>query len=154
MRRVCTGPERGCREGGLRGGMCCSVGAVGHLCAIFNSVSKSEAELNMVFVIRCGAGGSGNGVQAVGVGARASACALAVIRQPGSPHWQAWGLGGSNLGRSFGERRIASSHRDGGQRAGRGVCKGRYRQWHLVISRDLARLTTARRLPGSREGAE
>ena len=57
--------------------MCCSVGAVGHLCAIFNSVSKSEAELNMVFVIRCGAGGSGNGVQAVGVGARASACALA-----------------------------------------------------------------------------
>ena len=71
VRRVCTGPERGCRErGGLRAGMCCSVGAVGHLCTIFNSVSKSEAELNMVFVIRCGAGGSGNGVQAVGWGLR------------------------------------------------------------------------------------
>ena len=58
--------EAGCRETGLprvREGCeeryACSVGAVGHLCFIFNSVSKSEAELNMVFVIRCWAGGSG-----------------------------------------------------------------------------------------------
>ena len=126
MRRVCTGPERGCRERVGCEETCAAASVQLDTCgAIFNSVSKSEAELNMVFVIRCGAGGSGNGVQAVGVGSRASACALAVIRQPASPHWQAWGLGGSNLGRSFGERRIASSHRDGGQCAGRGVCKGR-----------------------------
>ena len=46
----------------------------------------------------------------------------AVIRQPASPHWQAWGLGGSNLGRSFGERRIASFHREVG--AGRGLVRG------------------------------
>ena len=45
----------------------------------------------------------------MGAGGRGVACA--VIRQPASPHWQAWGLGGSNLGRSFGERRIASFHR-------------------------------------------
>ncbi len=58
--------EAGCRETGLprvREGCeeryACSVGAVGHLYFIFNSVSKSEAELNMVFVIRCWAGGSG-----------------------------------------------------------------------------------------------
>ena len=48
-----------------------------------------------------------------------------VIRQPASPHWQAWGLGGSNLGRSFGERRIASFHRGGRQCAGQCVGKGR-----------------------------
>ena len=77
--------------------------------------------------VRCGAGRCAGGVfpwgaswVQVDVGG-----ALAVIRQPASPHWQAWGLGGSNLGRSFGERRIASSHRDGGQCAGRGVCTGR-----------------------------
>ena len=52
-----------------------------------------------------------------GLGQNANACAVAVIRQPASPHWQAWGLGGSNLGRSFGERRIASFHREG--------CEGR-----------------------------
>ena len=56
-----------------------------------------------------------------GLGQNANACAVAVIRQPASPHWQAWGLGGSNLGRSFGERRIASFHRDGRQCAGQGV---------------------------------
>ena len=46
-------------------------------------------------------------------GGQLDAMACAVIRQPASPHWQAWGLGGSNLGRSFGERRIASFHRGG-----------------------------------------
>ena len=63
--------------------------------------------------VRCGAGPCAGGVfpwgaswVQVDVGG-----ALAVIRQPASPHWQAWGLGGSDLGRSFGERRIASSHR-------------------------------------------
>ena len=99
MRRVCTGPERGCREGGLRGGMCCSVGAVGHLCAIFNSVSKSEAELNMVFVIRCGAGGSGNGVHAVGVGLGMCVCTggdqtacVPTLASMGTRRFESWSI--------------------------------------------------------------
>ena len=83
----------------------------------------------------------------MGAGGRGVACA--VIRQPASPHWQAWGLGGSNLGRSFGERRIASFHRDGRHCAGQGVLGARSCAVgaHLVIPRD-PRLTAARHLPG------
>ena len=110
-------------EGGLRGGMCCSVGAVGHLCAIFNFVSKSEAELNMVFVIRCGAGGSGNGVHAVGVGLGMCVCTggdqtacVPTLASMGTRRLESWSIiwGKKNC--------IISPRRVGCVRACAGVC--------------------------------
>ena len=102
--------------------MCCSVGAVGHLCAI-QLCFQVEAELNIIFVIRCGAGSSGHGV-CVGVGARTSACALAVIRQPASPHWQAWGLGFESWSIIWGKEELHHLTAMGGSVQG-SVCTGR-----------------------------
>ena len=88
--------QEGCHETGLQKSevwreYACSVGAVGHLCFIFNSVSKSEAELNMVFVIRCGLGdGAGWGTRVCDCGDQTTC--VPTLASMGTRGFESWSI--------------------------------------------------------------